>query len=360
MRTAGNVPGQRITGRNLQRVERIKKREKRLLFLNFFLMGLLIISILFLFSMYRKTASLSEQLNRAAVRLQLPDEESGQNVYQDSPEYQSMAEEAMTQTIQKDYPDIWGLEWVDKPVERTEAEVLEKLARLAEDDSLIADICENWKFYPDKLLEALANNPEMEGFVEGYLDKANQGTEAGLTESEREKDFPLFLQWDPRWGYEEYGDDSIIGISGCGPACISMALYYLTGDESLTPDRIANYSMKNGYYVSGVGTAWALLEDVPALYGIHVTQQKIREYNLRDALDEGSIIICSMSAGDFTASGHFIVIYGYDEEGYLINDPNCVARSREHWSWDRLEKQIKNIWIYSSGQTKVMDYDSLR
>ena len=33
MRTAGNVPGQRITGRNLQRVERIKKREKRLLFL---------------------------------------------------------------------------------------------------------------------------------------------------------------------------------------------------------------------------------------------------------------------------------------------------------------------------------------
>ena len=67
-----------------------------------------------------------------------------------------------------------------------------------------------------------------------------------------------------------------------------------------------------------------------------------------------------MSAGDFTASGHFIVIYGYDEEGYLINDPNCVARSREHWSWDRLEKQIKNIWIYSSGQTKVMDYDSLR
>ena len=85
MRTAGNVPGQRITGRNLQRVERIKKREKRLLFLNFFLMGLLIISILFLFSMYRKTASLSEQLNRAAVRLQLPDEESGQNVYKDSP-----------------------------------------------------------------------------------------------------------------------------------------------------------------------------------------------------------------------------------------------------------------------------------
>ena len=159
---------------------------------------------------------------------------------------------------------------------------------------------------------------------------------------------------------KECGDDSIIGISGCGPACISMALYYLTGDESLTPDRIANYSMKNGYYVSGVGTAWALLEDVPALYGIHVTQQKIREYNLRDALDEGSIIICSMSAGDFTASGHFIVIYGYDEEGYLINDPNCVARSREHWSWDRLEKQIKNIWIYSSGQTKVMDYDSLR
>ena len=45
---------------------------------------------------------------------------------------------------------------------------------------------------------------------------------------------PLFLQWDPRWGYTEYGEDSFLGLSGCGPTCLSMVLYYLTGDKSLT------------------------------------------------------------------------------------------------------------------------------
>lgn len=311
--------------------------------------------------MHRKTITLNEKLKRVTVQLQMLSEEAGQNEFPAIPEKQTVTENILPQTIQKDYPDIWEMEHAEIPVRRTEAKVLEKLQELAKESGLIADIYNHSEAYPDKLLEALANNPEMAGFVAGYLDKANQGTEAGLTESEREKDFPLFLQWDPRWGYEEYGDNSMIGIAGCGPTCISMALYYLTGDENLTPDRIADYSMKNGYYVSGVGTAWALLEDVPALYGIQVTQQKIREYNVKDALKEGSVIICSMGEGDFTASGHFIVIYGYDSEGYLVNDPNCVARSREHWSWDRLENQIKNIWFYNNGgMTRITDYSSSR
>ena len=59
--------------------------------------------------------------------------------------------------------------------------------------------------------------------------------------------------------------------------------------------------------------------------------------------------VCSMSEGDFTAAGHFIVIYGYDSEGFLVNDPNCVARSRQHWSWDSLRGQIKNMWLYQKG-----------
>jgi hypothetical protein len=54
-----------------------------------------------------------------------------------------------------------------------------------------------------------------------------------------------------------------------------------------------------------------------------------------------------MAPGDFTAAGHFIVLYGYDEEGFLVNDPNCAARSRQHWSWNVLEGQIKNMWAYS-------------
>ena len=118
-------------------------------------------------------------------------------------------------------------------------------------------------------------------------------------------------------------------------------------DESITPDKIAEYSMKNGYYVSGTGTAWALLTDVPAEYGVEVSQPGVSEQTMKKALDQGDIIICSMRPGDFTARGHFIVIYGYDENGFQVNDPNCVARSRESWLFEQIGKQIKHIWVFS-------------
>lgn len=244
----------------------------------------------------------------------------------------------------QDYVDLCGLEYVDRPRERTMKQVRERLSQLAEEDDRIAEILENSYKYPDKLLEALANNPEMTDFVMGY--EENAGKVSGvLTQDEMKQDFPLFLQWDPRWGYGEYGDGSSIALAGCGPTCLSMALFYLTRDESLTPDKMAEYSMKNGYYISGTGTAWALLQDVPEKYGISVSQPKAEEYSMKTALDSGSVIICSMGPGDFTAAGHFIVIYGYDKKGFLVNDPNCVARSRQSWSFSELKGQIKNIWV---------------
>ena len=53
-----------------------------------------------------------------------------------------------------------------------------------------------------------------------------------------------------------------------------------------------------------------------------------------------------MGQGDFTVSGHFIVIYGYDDGGFWVNDPNCVARSRREWTFEEIEDQIKKIWAY--------------
>lgn len=248
----------------------------------------------------------------------------------------------------EDYPEKCGLDSVDPPKKRTGREVLRRLEKLGEDNELIAGILQSRWDYPEKLLEALANNPEMADFVSCWqgLQKTAQG---GLTDSEKEQEFPLFLQWDPRWGYVEYGDESCIGLSGCGPTCLSMVLYYLTGDESLTPDKVGEYSMENGCYISGTGTAWALMEAMPWEYGISVRQPAASESEMKEALDEGAVIILSMGPGDFTAAGHFIVVYGYDREGFLVNDSNCVARSRVKWSYSELEKQIKHMWVFSEG-----------
>lgn len=234
---------------------------------------------------------------------------------------------------------------VEAPVRRTREEALEKLAFLGESNPVIAKICQNSFLYPEELLMALANNPEMADFAADYIDGA-QTHSGGLTPAEKAQDYPLLLQWDPRWGYEPYGGDSCIGLSGCGPTCLSMVLYYLTGNEQLTPDRLAAYSMENGYYVYGTGTAWALMEDLPALYGLSVSKPGLSESEMKAQLDRGKIMICAMRKGDFTVEGHFIVIYGYGEDGFLVNDPNCAARSRRRWTFEELKPQIKSIWAY--------------
>ena len=248
-------------------------------------------------------------------------------------------------TLSISYAEKCALDHVDKPQDRSSRQVLEKLEELGEQDERIAAIRENSGAYPENLLEALANNPEMADFVEGWLTAEHEAT-GGLTDSEKEEEFPLFLQWDPRWGYASYGNDSCIAVSGCGPTCLSMALYYLTGDESLTPDRIGDFSMKNGYYLPGTGTLWALMEDVAPRYGIQVNQPNPSEREMKAALDQGSVLICSMMPGDFTAGGHFIVIYGYDQDGFLVNDPNCVARSRLRWTYDQISRQMKHLWVF--------------
>lgn len=248
------------------------------------------------------------------------------------------------------YVETINVTYVERPVERTAREVLQRLKELGDANPAILDIYQNHSLYPDDMLAALANNPEMSDFVAGYLNR-NEYTPSGLTSLEKEQAFPLFLQWDPRWGYESYGTKSNIGLAGCGPTCLSMVLFYLTGNEKLTPDKVAKYSMDNGYYVQGTGTAWALMEDMPKLYNINVSSLNISAGNMKAVLDNGDLIICSMgNKGDFTSSGHYIVIYGYDKDGFKINDPNCVARSRRNWPFSEIEKQIKKIWVYHTNQ----------
>lgn len=259
--------------------------------------------------------------------------------------------------LEGSYASLWGMEEVETPKVRSKEEVLRRLKSLGADNSTIMEIYENRASYPDKLLEALANNPEMAGFVSGYMGIETKAR-AGLTKEEKEAKYPLFLQWDPRWGYVKYGNENCIALVGCGPTCLAMAMFYLTGDEEFTPDAMAAYSMKKGHYVAGAGTAWSLFTELPPLYGVRVDEPRIAEKELKKALDGGKVIICSMQAGDFTAGGHFVVVYGYDEDGFLINDPNCVARSTRHWTWDEMGDQIKHVWSLGGSSTTAVTYIS--
>jgi hypothetical protein len=56
-----------------------------------------------------------------------------------------------------------------------------------------------------------------------------------------------------------------------------------------------------------------------------------------------------MKPGDFTYTGHFIVLTGIDSNGdIIVNDPNSKKNSKKHWSLETLVPQIKGIWKYTA------------
>lgn len=237
---------------------------------------------------------------------------------------------------------VFGATFVKTPLSK---EVEEELLALASGDSVIAQIYQDRDSYPPELLKALTLNQELLDFVIGYPDSDGSVT-GGFTAEEADADCPLLIQWDGRWGYHSYGESNI-GIAGCGPTCLSMVILALTGDETATPDKLADYSMRHGHYVPGSGTAWSFMTKAPAAYGIAADTLGLDEAAMKRRLDQGDLIICAMRPGDFTTTGHFIVIYGYDEDGFRVNDPNSKERSKKTWPYSQLQNQIKNIWTFS-------------
>lgn len=329
--------------------EKLQDKKRKLIYMILVVLILIVIILLFL-DIRNQVHDVAEALNQAGLS-----NEEQETFSAGGEPVQSSNEE-----IPSNYVELWGMTEVEKPVKRNHSQVLSRLSELSADNDIIGRIADNAQLYPENLLEALANNPEMADFVEKYPTTEQRAT-GGLTNQEKEQSYPLFLQWDPRWGYASYGDNSVVGLSGCGPVSLSMVLYYLTGDETLTPDYIAAYGMQNGYYMSGTGTKWALMNDIPALYNIQVSQPGISDEVMKKTLDQGKMIICAMGPGEFTAAGHFIVIYGYDENGFKINDPNCVARSRRSWPYEKFSSQIKSLWAFSAGNKNtdgsILTYD---
>ena len=71
------------------------------------------------------------------------------------------------------------------------------------------------------------------------------------------------------------------------------------------------------------------------------------ENRIRDKLDEGCPVVVNVGPGDFTDSGHYMVIVGYDDQGFIINDPNSRTNSEKRWTFDQLNGQVRNLWAMS-------------
>ena len=71
--------------------------------------------------------------------------------------------------------------------------------------------------------------------------------------------------------------------------------------------------------------------------GLSAQELSLNEDSIRQELSQGHPIICIMGPGDFTTSGHFIVLTGVDSDGKItVNDSNSKKNSNKAWKIDDL------------------------
>ena len=221
------------------------------------------------------------------------------------------------------------------PLPVTKLSQSEKLACILEDDS-----------YPEKLKEMAQKNSETIDFVYNYPQLKDEVWNIDLTEESQSDQVPLLMQWDERWGYITY-NGGMMGYGGCGPTTLSMVVLFLTRDATATPAAVAAYAESAGYCVPGSGSTWSLIKEGCEHYGLHASEVAMVENRIRDKLDEGCPVVVNVGPGDFTDSGHYMVIVGYDDQGFIINDPNSRTNSEKRWTFDQLNGQVRNLWAMS-------------
>ena len=198
--------------------------------------------------------------------------------------------------------------------------------------------------YPENIQKLFERNKETKDFVLKYPEKKGKAYDIDFSKYKKTTEVPLFMQWDQRWGYYTYAGDCM-GITGCGPTCLSMVAVYVTGNIKYTPKMIADFAMENGYADEENGSAWSLISEGGRQLGMQVIEIPLDEQRVKDNLEVGNPIICVVGPGDFTTQGHFIVLTKYKDGKVSVNDPNSKANSNKQWVFEDIKDQIKNLWV---------------
>ena len=187
--------------------ERYSARKKFEMYL-LFMCVILVVNMFFLMKVQSQLKNMNKALNQVMATLATArrDSEEGMIVASQeeviSPQYQSAPQKpsepaASGRSEEVDYVELCGLPQVDKPVDRKLPQVLSRLEELAEDSNVIKNIWQDYTRYPEEMLGALANNPEMADFVSNYLTSDAKPSGVGLTKAEKNSNFRCFCSGIP-------------------------------------------------------------------------------------------------------------------------------------------------------------------
>lgn len=172
-----------------------------------------------------------------------------------------------------------------------------------------------------------------------------------------------YLQYDERWGHKVYSsiNDNLqtIGNSGCGPTAMAMVLDYYIND-AVTPDIMADYALSHYYVTPYQGTSWGLFSAIAKDYGLEFLQTSCQQDVLQWMQDkENGLVICSMTPGLWTVSGHFIVIWKIQNGWVYVNDPYSTDQEKTYNSFEYLAQQCKQYFCFNQKKQEQRDNKKL-
>ena len=158
---------------------------------------------------------------------------------------------------------------------------------------------------------------------------------------------PLYLQGDyPQTVCYFEGVPKSVKSSGCGATSVSMVIAYLTGNTNQTPYTLFKWAYEHGYY-SGGGLSHGCLTNLASLYGVEGTWIENDAEKITAALKAGHPVVAHMGPGIFTDGGHYIVLRGITDDGYvLVNDPGNRNRNRYAYRLSTVIAQSKSNYSF--------------
>lgn len=186
----------------------------------------------------------------------------------------------------------------------------------------------------------------IEFLVRRTLPDAAAGAKAPEERPFAEEKLPYYIQWDQRWAFRRYAS-GIFGETGCGPTVLSMVYEGLSGKTDKRPDQMAAFAEENGYATKTSGTAWLMMSEGAEKLGLKAKELPLHKPSMLKAMENGQPIILVVGKGDFTSSGHYIILRSYKDSAFQVYDPFSLENSLKNWTYEQLEGQIKNIWAYS-------------
>lgn len=159
-----------------------------------------------------------------------------------------------------------------------------------------------------------------------------------------------YKQNDSRWGKTPYtstnNKSQTIGSSGCGPACTAM-IAASWGHPNTTPAETCAEAKAGGYRTANSGTAHGYFAAFAKRYGFRCNETR-DVASVKKALEGGKLVIGNMGPGQFTKSGHFILLWAYDRYSDVIYvlDPGSSRAERTRASASQLHREAKRYFIF--------------